>query len=287
MADPVKETAGSAGSFLTRKLGPLPVWAWMAIAGGVYFYISRRQKASAAAGANQQTDPAGNVGSINPATGYVYGSPEDQAALAAQNPGSASPSGSAGQGATSGGQKYADNNSWGIAAVSYLDGIGVDPTTASQAVQQYLSSQALTAAQQGDVNLAILQLGPPPSLPGPVATNPPPVTTPGSGTTGTTTGTPPPKGKTAPPPTGLTVTAKHSTSATVKWNRATGATGYMVKATDLGTKRVVEDSGTKALMAVIGGLTPSHTYEVWVFSQPGDTPTGPHASVTFTCPKTG
>lgn len=176
----------SAAGFLTQKVGPLPIWAYAAIAIVVFLYVQKKgflgiggsgtpSSGSATTPPNQQTDPAGNVGSIDPATGYVYGSPEDTAALASNNAGS---TGSAGDTGTSGAQTYADNNTWAVAAVSYLDGIGIDPTTASQAIQLYLNSQSLTPSQQGDVNLAISKLGPPPTLPGPVTGNPPPVTTP-------------------------------------------------------------------------------------------------------------
>jgi hypothetical protein len=196
MADVPDAPAASKGAtaFLTKKVGPLPVWVWMAAAIGVYLWYSHQQAASTAAStaANQQTDPAGNVGTIDPATGYVYGTPEDVAALAANNSGSTG-SGSAGQNATTGAQTYADNNSWGVAAVNYLVGLGIDATTANTAISNYLASQALTTAQQGDVNLAIQALGAPPSLPSP-ATSPPVTTPPGATGTPVTTppGTPPP-----------------------------------------------------------------------------------------------
>jgi hypothetical protein len=168
---------GNGGSlaFLTQKAGPLPLWAWLAAGGALWWYFQRKQAATTAA-ANQQTDPAGNIGSIDPATGYVYGTPEDLAALAANNAGTGG--GTAGQNATTGAQTYADNNAWGIAAVNWLVARGIDGATANQAVQNYLSSQPLTTAQQGDVNLVIQALGAPPSLPGPISGNP---------STGTTT----------------------------------------------------------------------------------------------------
>lgn len=177
------EAAGGKGSlaFLTQKAGPLPVWAWLAAGGGLWWYFQKKQAATTAAAANQQTDPAGNIGSIDPATGYVYGTPEDQAALAANNAGTGG--GNGGQNATTGAQTYADNNAWGIAAVNWLVAKGIDGTTANQAIQNYLSSQPLTTAEQGDVNLAIQALGAPPSLPGPVSTTT--TTSPPSGGTDT------------------------------------------------------------------------------------------------------
>lgn len=178
------------GKFLAQKVGPLPMGVWLAIGLVIIIYIKEKQGgggltslfggSSSTAVPNQQTDPAGNIGTIDPATGYVYGTPEDTAALAANNDTS---------GTTSNGvpaptaQTYADNNAWGRAAVNYLVGLGTDPTQANEAVQQYLASQQLTTQQQGDINLAIQALGPPPQLPGPIGTPPGPVTTPpGTGT---------------------------------------------------------------------------------------------------------
>jgi hypothetical protein len=185
--------AKDALGFLTKKVGPLPVGVWLLMAAAVLLYLERKKAATAAGTAsavpNQQTDPAGNIGTIDPATGYVYGTPEDLAALTANNAGSTSGGTSAGGSSTSGGQTYADNNAWGIAAVNFLVADGIDPTTANQAVQQYLSSQTLTTQQQADVNLAIIGIGPPPDLPGPTTGNPSSVTTPPATTTGTGTGT--------------------------------------------------------------------------------------------------
>lgn len=360
--DPVGTAGKSSLGFLTKKVGPLPMWVWLAAAIGLYLYFQHQQAASSSSAAtNQQTDPAGNVGTIDPATGYVDGTPEDLASLAADN--GTSGTGTAGQSSTTGGQAYADNNSWGIAAVNYLVGLGIDATTANQAVQLYLSSQSLTTAQQGDVNLAIQALGPPPTLPGPTTSNPPPVTTSGGGTGGTSTtqvtvpkveglgidpakaalttaglvpklntatkggtsyvinsqtpgagakvakgstvdlsaavsstapaspGTPAPKKKSVGAPTGLMVTARHSTSLSVKWNKVSGATGYQVAVTDMASKKAVNHAvGSAATTATIGGLAPSHSYVIDVWAEPtasGQSGTGPHAEVSTTLPRTG
>jgi hypothetical protein len=301
--------------FLAKKVGPLPLGIWMAAGGGIWWYLTRK-KTAAAAGANQQTDPAGNVGTIDPATGYVSGSPEDTAALAANNAGSTG-TGSAGGGASSGGQSYADNNSWGIAAVNYLVGLGIDATTANQAIQLFLTSQPLTTSQQGDVNLAIGALGPPPTLPGPVTGNPPPVTHPPGGKPPIPVdkgpkppipvpvkkpppgpGPKPPGGgggggkkPTAPPPTGLTVVQKHSTSLQVRWNKSRNATGYHVKCTDMATKKVTNEFDVAAAQtdANCGSLTAGHSYviDVWAEPEAGSPGTGAHAEVSTTLPKTG
>jgi hypothetical protein len=190
-------TGGKKGlGFLKQKAGPLPIGVWLLIGVAMLYYFRTQQAKNAASG--PQTDPAGNVGTIDPASGFVYGSPEDLAALQAADQSGGTTGGNAGQTATTGAQTYADNNAWGIAAVNLLVGMNIDATTANQAIQLYLSSQPLTTSQQGDVNLAIQALGPPPTLPGPIIGNPPPVTTPPGGTGGTVT---------VPKVTGMSATA--------------------------------------------------------------------------------
>jgi hypothetical protein len=308
MADAPAAATAKAGSFLTHKIGPLPVFVWLGAGVGLYLYFQRANSKSASApGANQQTDPAGNVGTIDPATGYVTGSPEDQAAIAANgaSSGIGGGGGSAGQSGTPGKPTYADNDAWGIAAVNYLVGLGIDATTANQAITLYLSSQPLTTSQQGDVNLAIQSLGAPPTLPGPITGNPPPVTTPGGGTwkpspvppitTPTPPGTRPPvttppgKPKTVGAPTGLAVAGKSSHSLQVKWNRVTGATGYHVLCTDMATKKIASEHDLPAaeLTATFTGLQPSHSYVVDVWGLPRASGNAAHASLSVTLPRTG
>ena len=112
MADtsaPAKADGGSTFGFLSHKLfGKVPVWVVaVAAVGGYYWYTRYGPGKTAAAGAAQGvqgTDPAGNTGVIDPATGFVYGSPEDLAILQGEatsgyggnNPGDGSGSGGSG-----------------------------------------------------------------------------------------------------------------------------------------------------------------------------------------------
>lgn len=245
------KAAGKGFDAFTRKLGPAPVWVWgIGLALLIYLY-RKRQGAST----GQATDPAGNVGTIDPATGYVYGSMQDQNALAARN--STSTDTSTPSSSTTGGQ-YADNASWGRAAVNYLVGLGEDPTSANEAVQQYLSSQTLTPQQQAMVNLCIQGIGAPPQLPGPTGTPPPPVTTPPGGVVYATN-----------PPNGLTVSAHTAASITLKWNAATNATGYTVR---YGRDANVTDGsvsvGSGTTTATVGGLSAGTLYYVRVQATP-------------------
>ena len=216
MADPdVKPPEGGGGlkNALTHKIGPLPAVAWIAIAAVIFWYVSKKNSGSGASG--QGTDPAGNVGSINPSTGYVYGSAEDKAALgsASSSLGTSSDSGTGGS--TVAGQ-YSDNNAWAVAAINYLVSIGVDATSANTAITQFLASQHLTTSQQADVNLAIQRLGAPPSPPEPGGSTTPIVNPPSTSTYA------------ANPPTGFTTTSTTANSIGVKWNAATNATSYTV-----------------------------------------------------------
>jgi LysM repeat protein len=80
------EASGGAFGFLGHKIaGKVPVWVVAVAAVGGYYWYTRYGpgKKAASSTATSQTDPAGNVGVIDPATGFVYGSPEDLAAISA------------------------------------------------------------------------------------------------------------------------------------------------------------------------------------------------------------
>ena len=264
---------------LGKKLGPLPVWAWVLIAVGIYLVLKNQGltgKSTTATGA--QTDPAGNVGTINPATGYVAGSPENTSAMAAQGGGSTDTVSSQ---ATTGAQTYADNNAWGIAAINYLVGRGIDAVTANQAVQNYLNSENLTTAQQGDVNLAIQALGAPPSLPGPAPSNPTGVVGTGSGSG---SGGKPPAKTAKPTLSGGHVVSSSETDVTVAWT-GTGATQWQVKLTGPGPQNGRVSTVSRP-QAVYSGLEPDHTYTVQVMPLVNGKPTGSPGEITFyTAPK--
>lgn len=257
MAEEAAAGAAAKGSFdfLKTKLGPLPIAAWGAVFLALYLYMQYRQKQSAG---------TSSTGTLDPATGFVAGSVQDQNALAGQGGLGGgnqdnSASSQAGSGSTTAGQ-YATNADWARAAVNYLVGLGIDPTTASQAVQQYLSSQTLASDQQGDVNLVIQALGAPPTLPVPTQTNPTPLPGVGGGTVNATN-----------PPTGLALATIVSTLHTMslKWNRAANATGYTISyglspdATGNQTSAPGNQPGI-----TIGNLNPGSTYYFKVQATP-------------------
>lgn len=248
-----EEAAGRGiGETFKHKLGPLPVGVWI-IAVVVIFYVVSKRKTGTAAG-GQQTDPAGNVGTIDPQSGYVYGSSQDQAALAQQNSGSLGSS--PGSGSTVANQ-YTSNSDWARAAINLLVGAGIDPTEANTAIEQYISSQQLTPKQQADVNFAIQSLGAPPDPPQPGG-SPGQIVQPPSPTTVYA----------ANPPTGLAVTGVTSSTIGLKWNRSTNATGYTITATG-GNQPAASTTvtGTDA-SGTLSGLASNVLYTVKVQAQP-------------------
>lgn len=96
-ADAAAKAGGSTFGFLGHKIaGKIPVWVVAVAAVGAYYWYTRYGPGkTAAATGTTGTDPAGNTGVIDPATGFVYGSTEDQSALAAQG-GTEGPAGPAG-----------------------------------------------------------------------------------------------------------------------------------------------------------------------------------------------
>lgn len=129
---------------------------------GVVWY-RQKQAASAVASSGASTE-------INPATGYVYGSPEDAAALANQGayvtPGSVGGVGGGGGGYTPASQQPAPttNAAWAQYVESTLvaNGVITDPTQMGNALGKYLTGQALDPDMQSLVQQAIAFGGYPP-----------------------------------------------------------------------------------------------------------------------------
>jgi hypothetical protein len=71
MAPPAKKKAGGAG-FLTQKMGPLPVWGWLAVAVvGIYLYRKISGQSAASTTATTTTTPTSTYGATTPTLDYT------------------------------------------------------------------------------------------------------------------------------------------------------------------------------------------------------------------------
>jgi uncharacterized membrane protein YgcG len=152
--------------------------------------------------------------------------------------------------------------------------IGVDPTTANQAIENFLASQTLTSEQQADVNLAIQRLGAPPTPPQPGGSSTPIVTPPSGGSVNATN-----------PPSGLTVTSKSDSHVGLKWNAATNAQSYTVSwGTNSAANEHSSTIGGTYTTTTVGNLKPDTLYYFHVQAGPAK-PGDPYASTSTTTAK--
>lgn len=247
----------------------LPTWGKIGvIAGGglAAFLVFRAHEAAATATAAGASD-------IDPQTGDVSGSPEDEAALAQLQGGTA---GSFPVQASSGGitttvgttSGYPDNAAWTQAAESGLSEIGEDPQTVATALGAWLNGQPITPDQAAIVYAATAEFGDPPTGAPPVvltSSTGPAVTgnDTGTTTTGTTTTTAPPK-----PAAGATVSGGHVVSvnnndAVVAWT-GHNAVRYLVTITGPGQPAGGRSNTVTVAEADYSGLQAGHDYTVKV-----------------------
>jgi hypothetical protein len=131
---------------------------------GVVWYRSRNSSSTDSGATTDAT-------SIDPATGYAYGSPDDAAALAA-NAGYQTPGGYGGgfsdlAPSPQQPQGFTSNQAWKQAADDYLiNTVNLDALQVSDALGRYLVGDTATPAQRGIIQQAIASEGYPP-VPGP------------------------------------------------------------------------------------------------------------------------
>src|SRR5215469_596766 len=161
----------------TVSIGGKKVNKWAALgigAGGLVavYIVYRNHQANAAAASS-------TAAAEDPLTGYPQGSPQDQAALAAQQ--SATYGGGFGFGGSGGnfgtypiysggsqvgsttGITYPDNASWAQAVETGLSSIGFSATDVAAALGRYLGRLSLTTDQASIVQAGIAEYGSPPS----------------------------------------------------------------------------------------------------------------------------
>lgn len=157
------------GAAVTRKVGPLPVYAYGLIIAGVIwiYYIWQGKNAGADSGSAMPSSDAADSG---------IGLGDDT--------GDTANTGGSGTGSTSGVSTPTDNLSWFTMASNYLVGFNYDSVSVSNALSKYLTGEQLTTAERALVNQAVARFGVPPEgvpvSPGATPTTPtyPPTRTP-------------------------------------------------------------------------------------------------------------
>jgi hypothetical protein len=187
-------------AFWTKKAGPLPVWAWVGIAGGGigFFYLRKKNTVQA------------------PTAADVAGSSDTGFGTTTQGVGGQSAT--VNGGTTTVTTAPADNQSWSVKAQNMLIAQGFDPATVALALSNYLGGNNLTPQQQAIVSEALRDAGPTPE---PV---PPPVTA---------APTPTPITPTSPTPTSTYSPAQWSAGQNVAGQ---GTPGVGIPWTDLAIK---------------------------------------------------
>jgi len=254
-------------------------WVVIVLAGSaatIGYIVIRKRSANAAAASTATDTGTTDTSTIDPLTGDIAGSAQDQADLAAMQAGGYG--NSLGGYGTYGGEYvetppgtqlpgaggFTTNGEWAQQAEQDLGGLGIDEATLSAALGAYLTGRTLTAGQQSLTDQAIAEEGYPP-VAGPGG-YPPAMKTGGGGGGGGTQKPGTPKLQAA--------TDVTTTTATVHWDKVTGATSYAVA---LAGRAPATVSGTSHTIA---GLKPknSYTYHVAARNSAG---AGPEATGTF------
>lgn len=181
------------------------------------------------------TTSTGDTGTLDPATGYDYGTAQDSDALAAQSVANVNAGGGNGVTPTAGSTPtaYATNGQWAQAGEDYLSNtVGLDAATVSAAIGAYLAGANVTEAQTSIIHQVIAAVGMPPAAG--VSGFPPSIHTVAT-STGTTTTKPPPvvkppvtpaKKQLAAPVLHRSATSKNYNKFT--WTKVSGASEYHI-----------------------------------------------------------
>lgn len=187
MTEPLEHGTHAGLSVLTKKIGPLPAYAYvLIIVAGAYAWRAYRARTAGASTAGLDSSAASAAGSAAPVDG-----------TGSSSTGSTPSDGAAGTvvGRT--------NAQWALTVSNALLAEGRNPVTVSSAITKYLAGGLLTAQEQALVNEAVQKYGYPPEgvlpikpVPTPGPTPKPPVTKPP-----TKKPTPAPQPKPKPKPT--------------------------------------------------------------------------------------
>lgn len=236
MADVTPNGGGGSMPDLFAKVGPLPAWAWGAIAVGGYLWWSHQHAATAvpAGDGNVDTTDTSSVPDVSSSNDYGYSSAVDPSSAGYDY----STVNSGDYSGTTTGTAFTSNQEWGVKAITTLVSAGVPASTATSGVTLYLAGSGLTADQANAVNEAIVLIGPPP-LPMPVnlitSTTPTQPTTTPVDTTPTNDPAPTPVVGTTPTPvtddptpTGATTVPKPKPSVSLSVSPSTVKVGQAI-----------------------------------------------------------
>lgn len=261
----------ASGTFDVPKLGRVKkiyVYAGVGVVlvSAIVWYRNHHGTASTA---GQATDPAGNVGQIDPATGFVYGSPEDVSALGAGSAPTGGGGASSGGGTSVGdqvsnGPPFTDNAAWDQYATTQLVGLGMDPLQVATDLGAYLAGEQVTVAQRDAVIVPAIGVAGPVPVAGPRGF-PPSINLAAGGSN---------PGGGPPGAPSLSVGATTDTTVVVKWPTVSGASSYGWRLSD-GDRH----GTTGATSITLTALHPSTTYTVTVHAN-GSGGSGPDATIT-------
>jgi hypothetical protein len=241
----------------------------------VVWYRKRKAASQAASTGAIVTDSAGNVGVLDPATGFVQGSPEDLAALEGMGQtgtGAGGSGGSSSSGDSSvptqieAGPPFTTNAAWTQYATTYLVGtLGMDPGTVANDLGKYIAGAQVTQAERdGVIQPALAYAGTPPI--GGAGGFPPSINVVGTVSgTGSTPGAPK-----------LSIGTVTESSGVVKWAAVSGATGYAWTASGPSYSKTGTGAGTSVTLS---GLKAGSSYTVAVHAT-NAAGAGPTASIT-------
>lgn len=151
--DGAATSAKNAPSALSKKVGPLPIGAWIGIiaAGVLIAYVINSRGGSGGSQTVLEVAPDGTTGNdsgVGDGTvgGWMY--QQATAAVAAKT--------------------YTSNEAWGRAAIQYLIGQGYDAALADVAIRNYLGGKNISSQMRPLITAALEGLGPTPQQMNPV-----------------------------------------------------------------------------------------------------------------------
>lgn len=133
---------------LSKKIGPLPLGAWIVIVGGAGAYVVYMRRNAQPVDDTPFEDTGTPAGVGEGPGGLIQAMPYQT---------------NSGSGYS--GQQIETNDDWARVAINYLVAKGIAPAVATTAISRYINSESLSTSQWAVVSMAIAYAGSPPLLP--------------------------------------------------------------------------------------------------------------------------